>query len=42
MFVVWDAQSLLRSQGIGFVGDSSENRVTYLQNFLLTLLSHFF
>ena len=31
MFVVWDAQSLLRSHGVGFVGDSSENRVTDLQ-----------
>ena len=31
MFVVWSAQFLLCSQGIGFIGDSSENRVTDLQ-----------
>ena len=31
MLVVWSAQFLLCSQGIGFIGDSSENRVTDLQ-----------
>ena len=31
MFVIWGAQFFLRYQGIGFISDSFENRVTDLQ-----------